>query len=296
MCSQKISVRKYLKLLLQIYFYKITIYLCFLLAGYEILSFHRVVLLLMPFWGFGNDFVSCYLAFYLLIPFLAIWVKNLNRTQHILLLSVLLCLYTFLGTIPYFQIHFNYITWFCVIFILASFIRLHPDPLFESKKIWRLMTILSLLLAFIGIVSMHVVFAHECNFAISYYFVSDSNKLFALAVSICSFLWFKNMKVKQNRLVNLLGASTFGVLLIHTNSDAMRAWLWNDVVNVFWLYKLSFGELLLFSISIVILLFILCSVIDQLRYYIIEKPFFRWYDGNYNEKVESFLYNKLTNV
>lgn len=59
-------------------------------------------------------------------------------------------------------------------------------------------------------------------------FVSDSNTVLALAISICSFMCFKNLKIGYSKLINTIGGSTFGVLLIHANSDVMREWLWKS--------------------------------------------------------------------
>lgn len=56
-------------------------------------------------------------------------------------------------------------------------------------------------------------------------FVSDSNRILAVAVAISTFLWLKNLNISYNKIINAIGGSTFGVLLIHANSDAMRQWL-----------------------------------------------------------------------
>lgn len=39
----------------------------------------------------------------------------------------------------------------------------------------------------------------------STFFVSDSNKFFAVAVAVFSFLFFKNMNIPYNKLINILG-------------------------------------------------------------------------------------------
>lgn len=48
MCTSQITIRKYLKLLLQIYFYNILFYVIFSIVGYETLSFNRILNLLVP--------------------------------------------------------------------------------------------------------------------------------------------------------------------------------------------------------------------------------------------------------
>lgn len=38
--------------------------------------------------------------------------------------------------------------------------------------------------------------------------------------------------MKQNRFINGIAASTFGVLLINVNSDAMHTFLWGDLKKI----------------------------------------------------------------
>lgn len=91
-----------------------------------------------------------------------------------------------------------------------------------------------------------------------------------------------------------MGAATFGVLLIHANSNAMLTWLWKDTVDVVGHYSLPIGQLVLFSISIVLIIFVICNLIDQLRIATMEKWFFNWYDRKLSAKTDE-LVNRLTN-
>lgn len=289
MCIIKITLKKFLKLLLQIYFYKFLLFPVFLFTGYETLSFGRVVTLLMPFWGINNDFVGCFIIFYLTIPFLSILVQNMNKRQHQLLLLLAICCYTLLGSVPGFRISFNYITWFCIIFFIASYVRLYPSAVFQRKALWGSLTLISTVLA------MTSVFLLQKLFLSGYYFMEDSNKFFAVVVAVCSFLWFKNMKIKQSRIINVVGGSSFGVLLIHTNSNAMRTWLWKDTVDCVGHYSMSFGGLVMYTIGAVLVVFVVCNVIDQLRVHLVEKPFFKWYDLKIDQKMQYAL-NRVLNA
>lgn len=287
MCTSQITVRKFLKLLLQVYLYKLLLFPVFLFAGYETLSLSRVVKLLMPFWGFSSNFVGCFIVFYLTIPFLSILVRNLSKRQHQMLLLLSLGCYTLFGSIPTFGVSFNYITWFGIIFFVASYIRLYPSPVFERRKLWGWLTLTSISLAMVSVLVMQKLFSR------GYFFVADSNKLFAVMVAVCSFLWFKNMNIKYSKLINAFGAATFGVLLIHANSDAMRTWLWKDTVDVVGHYTLPFGQLVLFSAGVVLAIFLICNLIDQLRIATLEKWFFNWYDRKLSSKIDAFL-NRIT--
>lgn len=292
MCTSKITFRKFLKLIAQIYLYKFLLFLIFFATGYETVSFDRMVKLLMPFWGFSNGFTSCFIAFWLTIPFLSILVQNLSRRQHQLLLLLSLGIYTLLGSIPTFNITFNYITWFGIIFFISSYIRLYPHPIFERKSLWGWLSLVSVLLAIASILGLRLLFGNRVG--MGYNFVSDSNKFFAVAVAVCSFLWFKNMRIKYSKVINAIGGSTFGVFLIHTRGDAMRIWLWKDMVDcVGHYYSMSTVRLILYSFAVVFAIFIICNLIDQLRIATLEKWFFNWYDHKLSVKIDKFV-NRIT--
>lgn len=294
MCTSKITFRKFVKLLAQVYLYNFVIFIVFLFMGYETLSLQRIVKLLMPFWGFSNGFVSCFIAFWLTIPFLTILVQNLNQRQHLLLILLALGIYTLLGSIPTFSISFNYITWFGILFFVASYFRLHPHPVFERRQLWGWMTLVSVILAVISIMLLRWLFGERVG--LGYNFVSDSNKFFAVVISICSFLWFKNMNIGYSKLINAFGAGTFGVLLIHANSDAMRTWLWKDTVDsIGHYYSMTTGGLVLFSLGVVVAIFIICNLIDQLRIATLERWFFNWYDRKIATKADGFIDKILKN-
>ncbi len=278
MCNSDITIKKFLKLLLEIYFYKFVIFGIFAIAGYETFTPLRIVKLFMPFWGFSSDFVGCFLMFYLTIPFWNILIKNMSKRQHKLLLILLLGIYSICGTIPKFHISFNYITWFGVVYLVASYIRLYPNKVFDKKKLWGFLTIG---LIIISVASMLVMLRFLRGTA-GQYFVADSNKFLAIAVAVASFLWFKNLNLKYSKIINTIGASTFGVLLIHANSNAMRQWLWKDTVDCVGAYSMSLSSLIFYSLAVVVSVFVICAIIDIIRIKLLETPFFNWLDRKVN--------------
>lgn len=279
MCKSEITIKKFVKLLLQIYFYKFIIYAIFLATGYETVSLLRVVKLCMPLWGISHDFVGCFLVFYLTIPFWNILIRNMTKHQHQLLVILLLGVYTILGSVPKFVVSFNYVTWFGIIYLLASYIRLYPQKIYENKRLWGWVALFSVILAICSMLFMQFFVGKMAQ-----YFVADSNKFFAVVVSVSSFLWFKNLDIRYSKTINTFGAATFGVLLIHANSNAMRTWLWQDVVDVVGHYALSLWQLVLYSMGVVIVVFILCSLIDIFRAKYIEPKYMAYITKKFNVK------------
>lgn len=83
-------------------------------------------------------------------------------------------------------------------------------------------------------------------------------------------MYFKDLKIRHSKLINAVGGSTFGVLLIHANSDTMRKWLWKDVLNNVGWYGTDW--IYLHAILSVAGIFIVCILIDRLRIRLLERP------------------------
>ena len=282
MCTSRITLRKFLKLLLEIEFYKIVIGLVFILTGQEVISM-KWLLSLLPVRGIKGDFVQSFLVFFLFIPFLNILVNNMNRKQHLLLISLLLFLYTFLSTVPKFYVTMNYVSWFCVLFVISSFMRIYDFPLKESNRAWL---VLSSACVLVSVLSVVFIKYYPGRIGNPYWFVSDSNKLMALLTAVCLFNFFRTLKMPYSRFVNTLGATTFGVLLIHAHSDTMRQLLWTDLFDN--VGNLSVHYYALRSFGIILLVFIVCALLDYLRIISFERPLFAYYDRRRAElKTES---------
>lgn len=273
MCTSKITLKKYIKLLSERYFYAIVFFFIFLVTGYMTFSIKDFLKVLIPFFNISDGFVSCFLLFYLLISFLNKLIKVLNEKEHAILLLILLFIYTILPSFMKATVTFNYVTWFCVLYFIASFLRLYSKKWMENTRLWAALTIISLLLSWTSVVLFAYIGKIIKNTEITYFLVSDSNKVLALTTGITAFMLFKNIKLKQHKWINLIASSTFGVLLIHANSDAMRQWLWKDMLQNVTFYNSSY--LILHAIISVLVVFVVCTIIDQIRIKLIENPMMR---------------------
>lgn len=260
MCKSKITLKKFIKFLVQIYFYRIVIYLIFLFTGFEPFSVKTLLKAILPITQIDKNFTGCFLIFYLCIPFLNILVGNMIKRQHELLLILSLSVYVVIGTVV--NVSFNYVTWFCILFFISSYIRLYPIPLFENTKIWLICTLISFLVSCMSIICMLWI-GEKIGKYNPYFFMADSNKIFAVTTGISSFMLFKNFKIKYNPFINAVASTCFGVLLIHANSDTMRRWLWKDFLHNVEMYNSK--NFLLHAVCCVIGIFVICSLIDLLR-------------------------------
>lgn len=275
MCTSKITVKKFAKLYLELAFYKMAVYAVFGLLGISPFSLKGFFLSAVSFMQYvGTGFFCAYLLFYLCIPFLNILINGMTQKMHLLLLALLGYIYIFCATWPSASVTMNYVSWFSVIYLIGAYLRLYPVPLLESTRITGLSTIVLLVLAIYSVISG----ATSGDSKQVYYYLSDSNKILAVLISVSAFLYFKNLKIGYSPFINRISASTFGVLCIHANSDAMRKWLWVDTLKNTQVYYHSGVVLVIHAILSVTAVFCICTVIDQLRILLLEKHLFSLWD------------------
>lgn len=276
MCTSKITARKFFKLLFEVYFYRIIIYTFFCFTGYETVSWMRIVKQFIPFISLSDDFTSCFLAFFLTIPFLTALVQHVDKKTHFRLVALIFVLFVCFASVPVFYVRFSYVAWFIALFLIASYIRLYPLSIYANTKLWGLLSLVFLILD-----CLSVLFCLKFGWG-QYFWIADSNKILAVLTSIVWFIFFKNIKIKQSKIINLFGGATFGVLCIHANSDAMRGWLWRDFLKNAEVYG-NGNTIYWHSILSVLGVFIVCAIIDIIRQKTIEMPFLDWFDKLWNK-------------
>lgn len=279
MCQSAITGRKYFKLLAEIYFYNVFIMAVFALTGYNPITLKRIALLLFPFLKLSRNFTSCFIVFYLFIPFLSLLVKNMTARQHAWLTALCIFIYTVVEPLPRVNIPMHYVSWFMVMFLVASFMRLRMGGYMERENnIWSGGWLLILLM--VDIASITAVAWLSRRFSVlrgmPYMFMGESNRPLLLLTGIMAFAFFKKLRLQYIPVVNVIGGSTFGIFLIHTRGDGMRRWLWRDLLHNVEMY--SSPWLPFHAIGCMLAVFFVCAAIDRLRIRFIEPPLMMLFD------------------
>jgi len=288
MCTSNITLKKFIKLLFEVEFYKILFYFIFLVSGYEEFSLKSCIKSLLPFYAINKNFVGCYLVFFCFIPFLNILISNMKKYQHRYLL--ILCIIS-MSVFPTLKMNvvFSYVSWFMVVYIVGSYIRLYPSYWFDNKRISIISTMFFLFISLLSVI-IGAIFAENYGKEIYYYFVSDSNKLLPLFLAISSFCLFKNIMMRYNKFINIVARSCFGVLLIHTINATMREWLWFDALSNVSFYDSDY--LVVHALLSVFGIFIVCTLIDYIRIELFEKRYLALFD----KMISSKKVNKFADI
>ena len=277
MCTRSITLKKFLKLFCEILFYRILALGIIAVTGYEQLTFAEVADYLLPIRDLNADFYCGFLVFFLFIPFLNILVRHMNEKTHVRLIALVTCVYILMATIPGFSVTLNNSIWFMVLYIISSYIRLYPKKIFDNRRFWGIAAGACFLLSALSvIVCSRLGGVFDRDIKIAYHFVMDSNTLLAVLTALTAFMYFRNLRISQSRLINTIASTTFGVLLIHANGHAVVRWLWTDLLHTLSSHETAFGYL--HAILCVSGVFLIASFIDLMRIRFIEKPFFRLLD------------------
>lgn len=277
MCTSTITLRKFLKLYLQVVFYGFLFLVAHSIWDGECVSVKDTVLTLLPFRNIVSDsFFQAYIVWWLFIPFLNVMIRGLSKKQHLYLIVLCVSVFSCYSWIPYTYIALNPICWFSTIYVIAAFLRLYPDavPRIAVSKpggVFAACVVLSM----VSVVFLSF-WNDYCNVReVPYSLVSDFERPMALVTSVVSFHYFLNLKIGYSKLINLIGASTFGILLLHTNPHIVH-WLWviacdcahHYDTNYYWAY----------AIGVCVVIFATCSFIDIIRINTIEKWMFSMID------------------
>jgi hypothetical protein len=211
---------------------------------------------------------------YLIFPFINLITNKLNQKQFLYLLVVLffiICVFSPLNSIVENQNEIIYVlTWWIFIYLTGAYIKLYPKS-FNNK-----------IINIIGIIICLAVKILASYWKLSSFF-EERNNYITYFLSVFIFIFFKNLNIKQNKFINLIASTTLGVYMLHENS--MNTIIWQE-----WIKIQTFVESNYFWLAIilsVLLVFVITSIIDIARQYLLEKPLFENL-GN-NSKFDKFF-------
>lgn len=256
--NTKFTIRKLIKLMLQVWFYSIVLYvISIFLNGFEF-SAKRLAYAVLPVVMVEYWFVTCYVFIFLLSPFLNKMLKSHSQSEHGWLIVIMLFCYTVLR----FAMNISSVFFmFIIIYMIGSYLRLYPIKELQKFSI----LIPSFLLLYFSLIILQHSFSY--NFF-------EVDRLLMLLCAINFFMMFEKIKF-HSKVVNIMASSTFGIYLLHDNIN-ISPYLWN---NIFHTNSFAFDNMLiLYAFFVISVIFIIGAAIELLRKNIIEKPLLKWID------------------
>lgn len=267
------KLKKLFNILVQVFFYSISIYIILCILGY--LQFRPMNFLkaITPTLSGEYWFVTVYVGMYVLCPFINILIHNMNKKQHLYCILISIALFSIHPSIMFYSQGLNFgggtgIVWFLVLYLIAAYIKRYYKPNFRPKAYIILYIIFSALVPIskftIEICSKSSItkIASTDNVSKLIDKIYQYNSFFVLCSSVLIFLIFLNIKNNFfSKKILYISPLCFGIYLIHDNNN-LRPLLWGLISPYLYTEKWYFPLLLFF---IVILIFICCCSIEIIR-------------------------------
>ena len=254
-----VKVKSLGKLLFQTFFCTIGLYIVFAACGktpWNISGLYSACL-----FGYAYWFVKAYLGLYLLSPFINSFLRQATRGQTELFLIGYFVFQLLYGWLDGGSANFNYgysTLSFVFLYVLAHYVRrYHFDHLCRLPR-------LTFPAAFLIIVLLQSALAwqmrlHGLRGMLHLYDYTSPTLIFT---ALCLLLTFARMHF-QSRAVNYVAASSFSVYLLHMTPGMTMDYY---VSAIHYLWQNLNGLLCLLALSgLAVLMFLLCTLADQLR-------------------------------
>lgn len=236
--ANKIKTANVIRLWGQTLFYVLVFY--FALPGYTGFGSvqDKAIAKFFPISSEQYWFISCYLALYVLIPFINQLLNSIDRDLYrrmLIITGIIWVLIPNISWIPGLAVTtFNgsNLAFFIYMYALAAYIRLYSGD-FEGKSGKYFLGNIVLLIITAGTVIVLDVIGKKNGSAVKLipYLYNYQYSLLTVLRSVLLFLCFKNVRMKESKTVNLLASCTFGIYLLHDNWQFRRTF-WNNVLKV----------------------------------------------------------------
>ena len=265
-----LNLKKILKFWGQIIFYSISIFAIFSLFQVDNYGIKMFIKSVFPITFSSWWFASTYFVMYIIHPFLNMFLNALSKKNYQLFLVMLVIMWSVIPTFMRSDFQSNSLCWFVTLYAIAGYARLYGfNQAYTTKRYFAFWGTFSVLTYLSSVVFTILGTRWSIFFKNTTYFY-DMQKLSVLLISLTLFMAFVTLKMSYHKLINTLATATFGVYLIHDNS-IVRPFLWHDVFQNFQ-YQNSL-LLIPYSIIVVALVYVVCTVIDLIRQKFLERPF-----------------------
>lgn len=263
--KSSLSLKKILRLEMQVLFYSVLGYLLF---GHSF-SIKEFIQNCMPVVFNKYWFFSVYIIIYILSPFINAALNSISRRGHFYVGATTFIIWSVIPSFTLQNMYVNEVLWFITLYIIAAYIRLYPDCKANNKFTGLILFAIAFSIMLMVTALFDMLKEVWCFADYQTYFFSGTT-VFAMLAAIGLFVAFINMKPFYNKIINKVGICTFGVYLIHDN-NYVRDFLWGSVFR-----NIPYGQtnkLVFHMLGSVIVVYIACTVIELIRLHFVEKSY-----------------------
>lgn len=287
--SKKDNKKKIFKLIIEIFVISIIILIIFLLFGLNITK-SDIIKSCLPTIFANNWYITCYILFLMIVPFLNILLEKIERKQLLRICIVSVCLYWIISAIVS-AFFINELILFITIFFIIAYIKKYCNEFVLNKKKNIILLFISILAFIILILATNVLGSKFSFLSKKALYWNKNNNIILLLNAIALFNLFKNFKFK-NKTINYISSLTLYIYIIHENllvRNYLRINIWKWIGE-----KFTYNNLIIETLIYAVILFIVSLIISIIYKYTIKKIIDVLVKKIYNSKLKS-IYKKLEN-
>lgn len=261
--NSNIKLRNIIKLVLESIFYSYAIMIIYTIITGE-LNPNMIIDSLTPIIHNSNWFITCYILLYISIPFINILIQNIDKKQYSYLLLIAITIFSILPSLGLLNQYYSSYVWFVIVYLVGAYIKKY-----NCKKL----VLKNDLLFMFSSISLAIVLIAKRNWNVGLIIGINNFIMFILGLSI--FVEFINRKMFYNKYINYISSSVLGIYLIHDNF-IIRPIIWQRANLKAYIDKPYFW---IYEISIILIIFLSCFIIDKIRQICVEKPILKIIDN-----------------
>ena len=262
--------KKLLKFWGQVVFYSIMTYLLSVMLRLNAFEIKQLIKVCLPITYPGWWFASTYFMLYLIHPFLNKLLHGFSKTEYQYLILMMVLCWSIIPTATTQLFESNSLLWFVTLYGIAGYVNLYGgNQKLQSKHYFSLYFMVLIITYTVSTTFLFLGTKKEewSTHAIDFF---EIERLPILLMAITLFMGFVTLKMNYHKWINMIASATFGVYLIH-DSSYIRYYLWTNIFKINQYQDSTF--LILYSILVVFILYVSCTMIDLIRKKLVEKPY-----------------------
>lgn len=216
--SKKMSLKKVIHMILDVWIINMIVFWGLHAIGIQF-QVSDTVRTFFPTTFANNWYITCYLLFYLIYPFLNRMLEQLNISEHFALTSFLFMIYFIIPVLPLEEINLffaNELVIFLATYVIVSFIKIYKNEWTENLKLNKGILFVSVVSYVVLILSVDYLGLRTNYFLNRLVRWNMNNSLFMFLIAFSSFNMMKKKKF-INRTINYFSSLSLLVYIFHEN-------------------------------------------------------------------------------
>lgn len=273
----KFSLKRVLRIWFELFFYSVifTVFGKIILKGtynYEVWLRSFFPVTFNAAW-----FAVVYIFICFISPFMNRLIKCMDKKRYTAFISVLFISLVGMSVLTFSapqRVLFNLGSWFVFMYFMAGYIKKFSIKILDNKFASMSVFIVSVASICTGLLLFKKLGADGSKFFQSRaYLPVNHESLFVFLASVSIFMFFKNINLGKNRVINFIAATAFDVYLIHDN-NILRSHVWSKWVKTGTIDLTSWQDILIRGLVAAAAIYIVCSIIGRIRMICVERPIF----------------------